>query len=227
MKADTQYTQDQSGHGIYHTSRQPNWISSCSSTILCPQHQNVSHFRKSRTRGEISEEFAAVCSELWSGKCRSISPQNFRHVFGQYKKEFAGYEQQDSHEFLTILIDYLHSELEIQSDIVSTSGTQSHLKVLTMKYPIISIESKHGIESIGTGMAWFSEEQTEFCDETVLRSNSKHGKMSCVSTRKCHLRRFLEFKLWTAATQQTKRSKGMHGHVFRWWEDKRLVLSAL
>jgi ubiquitin C-terminal hydrolase len=31
---------------------------------------------------------------------------------GQYKLQFEGYEQQDSHEFLTFLLDWMHDELK-------------------------------------------------------------------------------------------------------------------
>lgn len=39
-----------------------------------------------------------------------------RYAIGEYQKMFSGYDQQDSHEFLTILIDMLHSELQIPMD---------------------------------------------------------------------------------------------------------------
>lgn len=53
-----------------------------------------------------------LCAELWSGRYKSVAPRNFRYAIGQFEKMFSGYEQQDSHEFLTILIDRLHSELQ-------------------------------------------------------------------------------------------------------------------
>lgn len=70
--------------------------------------------RKSKTGGRISEEFAALIAELWTGKSKSIAPRDFRYVFGQFEKAFSGYEQQDSHELLTILMDHLHSELQMR-----------------------------------------------------------------------------------------------------------------
>lgn len=69
-------------------------------------------YRNSKTQGRITEELALVCRELWSGRYKSISPEHFRYVFGQYERMFSKYDQQDSHEFLTILIDHLHSELQ-------------------------------------------------------------------------------------------------------------------
>lgn len=69
-------------------------------------------FRKSKTHGQITEELAQLCKELWSGKYKSIAPRDFRNMIGREHKMFASYDQQDSHEFLVILIDILHSELQ-------------------------------------------------------------------------------------------------------------------
>lgn len=43
-------------------------------------------------------------------------------MFGAFQEEFSNYKQQDSHEFLIILIDYLHSELEIPLEDVSAAN---------------------------------------------------------------------------------------------------------
>ncbi|XP_055300839.1 ubiquitin carboxyl-terminal hydrolase 8 [Sitodiplosis mosellana] len=72
--------------------------------------------RKSKTHGQITEELAQLCKELWSGKYKSVAPRDFRNVIGQEHKMFASYDQQDSHEFLVILIDILHSELQFPMD---------------------------------------------------------------------------------------------------------------
>ena len=71
---------------------------------------NVNHY-KSNTRGEVAEEVAAVIRALWSGYYRSIACRDLKSVVGQYRKQFQGCEQQDSHEFLTILMDWLHEDL--------------------------------------------------------------------------------------------------------------------
>lgn len=78
------------------------------------------YISKSKTQGAITEELAMVCSEAWSGKFKSISPKCLRYAIGQHQKIFKGYEQQDSHEFLTIIIDILNSELQYSIEIVSS-----------------------------------------------------------------------------------------------------------
>ncbi|EFX64527.1 hypothetical protein DAPPUDRAFT_66136, partial [Daphnia pulex] len=62
-------------------------------------------------RGEISDEVSSTLNALWSGQYRSISCKDLKNAVGRYKSSFRGYEQQDSHEFLTILVDWLHEEL--------------------------------------------------------------------------------------------------------------------
>lgn len=37
----------------------------------------------------------------------------FQYTVGYYKPEYATYEQQDSHEFLTFLMDWLHNDLNM------------------------------------------------------------------------------------------------------------------
>ncbi|KAL0269128.1 UNVERIFIED_CONTAM: hypothetical protein PYX00_006961 [Menopon gallinae] len=67
--------------------------------------------RSSKTKGEVAGELAAVIKTLWSGKFRSIACRDLKNTIGQYKSEYATYEQQDSHEFLTFLMDWLHGDL--------------------------------------------------------------------------------------------------------------------
>jgi ubiquitin carboxyl-terminal hydrolase 8 len=67
------------------------------------------------TRGEVAEEFAAVVSVLWSGQYRSIAYPDLKNVVAQHIKQFQGCKQQDSHEFLIILLDLLHEDLKKNS----------------------------------------------------------------------------------------------------------------
>lgn len=63
------------------------------------------------TQCRIAEEVAAVIKALWEGH-RMISIKDLKAIVGHYERSFKGYEQQDSHEFLTILMDWLHSDLQ-------------------------------------------------------------------------------------------------------------------
>ncbi|XP_031626737.1 ubiquitin carboxyl-terminal hydrolase 8 [Contarinia nasturtii] len=85
--------------------------------------------RKSKTHGQITEELAQLCKEVWSGKYKSVAPRDFRSVVGQENKMFASYEQQDSHEFLVILLDILHSEMQfpIEDTILSEKSPKAEI----------------------------------------------------------------------------------------------------
>ncbi|CAH2053994.1 unnamed protein product, partial [Iphiclides podalirius] len=72
------------------------------------EHVNRSH----STRGAIAEELAAVVRALWSGQYRFIATKDLRNEVGKHQRAFRGGEQQDSHEFLTILMDWLHLDLQ-------------------------------------------------------------------------------------------------------------------
>ncbi|XP_061498123.1 ubiquitin carboxyl-terminal hydrolase 8 isoform X1 [Anopheles gambiae] len=80
--------------------------------------------RNNKTQGKIGEEVAAVIKALWTGQYKCIASKNLRYVVGQYERQFGGIEQQDSHEFLTILMDWLHSDLQTKQMQISSSLDQ-------------------------------------------------------------------------------------------------------
>lgn len=77
--------------------------------------------RNNKTQGRIAEEVAAVIKALWTGQYKCIASKNLRFVVGQYERQFGGIEQQDSHELLTILMDWLHSDLQTVPIEIDTS----------------------------------------------------------------------------------------------------------
>lgn len=64
------------------------------------------------TRGEVAEEFAVVIKALWNGQYKSVSPTDFKSTVSRYLPMCVGYEQQDAHEFLLVLMDKLHGDLK-------------------------------------------------------------------------------------------------------------------
>ncbi|KAH8312312.1 hypothetical protein KR044_010162, partial [Drosophila immigrans] len=68
--------------------------------------------RQNKTNGQVIEEVAALLKELWNGQYKCVASRDLRYLVGQYQKTFRGVDQQDSHEFLTILMDWLHSDLQ-------------------------------------------------------------------------------------------------------------------
>eukprot|EP00090_Calanus_glacialis_P038312 TRINITY_DN6690_c0_g1_i1.p1 TRINITY_DN6690_c0_g1~~TRINITY_DN6690_c0_g1_i1.p1 ORF type:complete len:1106 (+),score=377.60 TRINITY_DN6690_c0_g1_i1:83-3400(+) len=64
----------------------------------------------SETRGHVAIEFSEVLKNLWSSQFKSISPSDLKQIVGKFKSDFAGRDQQDSHEFVSKLLEWLHSD---------------------------------------------------------------------------------------------------------------------
>ena len=70
-------------------------------------------------KGEIARAFGEMVKNMWSGRYTYVVPRNFKMAVGRFAPQFSGYQQQDSQELLTFLLDGLHE------------GKQKHeLKVL-------------------------------------------------------------------------------------------------
>lgn len=80
------------------------------------------------SKGQFAQAFASICHDLWHEELPSLSPYSFRVNCLQslcvdlltssvqksiciYAKQFAGTEQHDSQEFLGVLLDRLHEDL--------------------------------------------------------------------------------------------------------------------
>lgn len=63
------------------------------------------------TGGEVAREFAVVMRRLWSDRYLYVAPNEFKEVIGKHAKQFAGYTQQDSEEFLNRLLEFVHEDL--------------------------------------------------------------------------------------------------------------------
>ena len=61
--------------------------------------------------GAVAEEVANLMHQMWLGKHRSITPLSLKRCINKSKPMFAGYDQQDSQEFLVELLDALHEDL--------------------------------------------------------------------------------------------------------------------
>jgi ubiquitin C-terminal hydrolase len=65
--------------------------------------------------GKVARAFAGLVRLLWNDKYSAIAPIEFKDIFGAFKGQFAGHDQQDSHEFLTQLLDSLHEDFNFAS----------------------------------------------------------------------------------------------------------------
>ena len=62
------------------------------------------------TGGRIAEELAVLTRVAHSGNYRSVSPYEFKRTIGRFAPEFGGTKQQDSQEFLLVLLDQFHED---------------------------------------------------------------------------------------------------------------------
>ncbi|KAK7479103.1 hypothetical protein BaRGS_00029621 [Batillaria attramentaria] len=74
-------------------------------------HEDINRNTVEGMNGEVVDDFAVVVKALWSGQYRCITPRDLKATVGKYNPMFAGYQQQDSQEFLTFLLDGLHEGL--------------------------------------------------------------------------------------------------------------------
>jgi len=59
---------------------------------------------------EVAKELGFLLKVLWSGQYRSVSPSDFKAAVGRFASQFAGYSQQDAHEFLMFFMDGIHED---------------------------------------------------------------------------------------------------------------------
>ena len=63
------------------------------------------------TRGALADALAQLLRTIWSEQYASVAPTAFREAIGRFAPLFQSHEQQDSQEFLTLLLDGLHEDL--------------------------------------------------------------------------------------------------------------------
>ena len=63
------------------------------------------------TGGELAAAYSKLVSAMSDGAKGSVNPRELKDAVGKHCAQFSGFQQQDSHEFLTVLLDYLHEDL--------------------------------------------------------------------------------------------------------------------
>ena len=59
----------------------------------------------------LTYEFYQLLKEYWSGNASELSPNSFKDRLGTIHEQFSGFHQHDGQEFLALLLDTLHTEL--------------------------------------------------------------------------------------------------------------------
>eukprot|EP00457_Paulinella_chromatophora_P001305 gb/GEZN01001307.1/.p1 GENE.gb/GEZN01001307.1/~~gb/GEZN01001307.1/.p1 ORF type:complete len:930 (+),score=171.77 gb/GEZN01001307.1/:25-2814(+) len=62
-------------------------------------------------QGRVALEYGNLLQEIWGGSYSTVSPSKFKQVMGEIQPRFSGYQQHDSSELLSFLLDGLHEDL--------------------------------------------------------------------------------------------------------------------
>lgn len=76
---------------------------------------DINHTNPLGTGGRIAEELAVLMRIAHSGNYRAVSPFEFKRTIGKFAPEFGGMKQQDSQEFLLVLLDQFHEDTNMVS----------------------------------------------------------------------------------------------------------------
>ena len=75
--------------------------------------------------GDLAKSFSLVIRRLWSGEYEYFSPKKLKSVIASRSSHFGGYQQHDSHEFMSYLLDGLHEDLNRVQKKPQTSPVES------------------------------------------------------------------------------------------------------
>ncbi|XP_052268914.1 ubiquitin carboxyl-terminal hydrolase 32-like isoform X1 [Dreissena polymorpha] len=67
-------------------------------------------------KGHIAQRYGDLVKDMWSGTTRTTAPLKLRWTIGKYAPRFNGFQQHDSQELLSFLLDGLHEDLNRVQD---------------------------------------------------------------------------------------------------------------
>ena len=76
-------------------------------------------------KGELAKAFSFLIRKLWSGEYDYFAPKKLRSVISSRSSHFGDYQQHDSHEFMSYLLDGLHEDLNRIRKKPQTSSVES------------------------------------------------------------------------------------------------------
>ena len=62
-------------------------------------------------KGDVAQAYGELIANMWSGKTNYYTPKTLKQNVARYAPQFSGYNQQDSQEFMSFLLDGLHEDL--------------------------------------------------------------------------------------------------------------------
>ena len=77
-----------------------------------------------KTNGKLVKEFINLLKEKWLGEKKSIVPNKFKEICGEYNETFKDFEQQDAYDFYTFLLDSLHEDTNIKCNKINVNNPE-------------------------------------------------------------------------------------------------------
>jgi len=104
------------------------------SNTYIPDLNNRFHELKEKKKNEIilTKEYAKLIKALWTSTT-SIEPKTFHELIQKYDDNFSGYDQQDSHESLALILDYLHEGLKYDVEFNYTGNIKNQLDEIVVE----------------------------------------------------------------------------------------------
>ncbi|GAB1605796.1 ubiquitin carboxyl-terminal hydrolase 8-like [Argonauta hians] len=118
--------------------------------------------------GEVVDEFAVIVKALWSGQYKCITPRDFKNTVGKYAPMFAGFDQHDSQEFLTFLLDQLHEGLNL----------------VNKREPVPEQENENLPEDVAADLAWEAYEKLNKSIIVSLFQGQLKSTLCCLACKK-------------------------------------------
>ncbi|XP_058798779.1 ubiquitin carboxyl-terminal hydrolase 4-like isoform X2 [Phymastichus coffea] len=81
--------------------------------VLCHFLELQQRSEKVPPPGSLMANFSALLSKMWSGKYNVLQPTEFKETLGVYHSQFKDYRQHDCQEFLALLLDSLHEQMNL------------------------------------------------------------------------------------------------------------------
>lgn len=80
----------------------------------------------------LTREYSKLIKAMWSNTS-SIEPKSFHELIQKIDDRFSGYEQQDSQEALSLILDHLHEGLKYDVDITYTGKNENKVDELVIE----------------------------------------------------------------------------------------------
>ncbi|KAJ1027658.1 hypothetical protein NDA16_001997 [Ustilago loliicola] len=111
------------------------------------------------TQGQLATALAGLIHVMWGEKYAFVSPVTFREAMARFAPSFRGYDQHDSQEFLAILLDGLHEDLNYvvtrPAAIEMTPERENELETLPQQIASVKEWSIYRMRNDSLVVDWF------------------------------------------------------------------------